>query len=79
MGCLHRPKTGAVEQKLTSYNTELVTARANMTHFFQPLNVNVVAKKYVKKEFSVYYSSSVKQQLDSGKNLTFKPLTLNGS
>lgn len=29
-------KTEAVEQKLTSYNIELVTVPANMTHFFSP-------------------------------------------
>ena len=70
-------KTEAVEQKLTSYNIELVTVPANMTHFFQPLDltVNGVAKKYMKKEFTVYYSLSVKQQLDSGKNLKTSMLT----
>ena len=64
-------KTEAVEQKLTSCNIELVTVPPNMTLFFQPLDltVNGVAKKYMKKEFFVYYSSSVKQQLDSGKRL----------
>ena len=42
---------------------------ANMTHFFQPLDltVNGAAKRYMKKEFAVYYSLSVKQQLDSRK------------
>ena len=29
-------KTEALEQKLTSYNVELVTVPPNMTHFFSP-------------------------------------------
>ena len=64
-------KTEAVKQKLTSHDIELVTVPANMTHFFQPwdVTVNGAAKRYMKKEFAVYYSSSVKQQLDSGKKL----------
>ena len=72
-------KTEAVEQKLISYNIELVTvpATCNMTHFFQPLDltVNGVAKEYMKKEFTVHYSSSVKQQLDNGKNFKTSMLT----
>ena len=44
---------------------------ANMTHFFQPLDltVNRCAKQRMRKEFVTYYSSAVKQQLDSGKQL----------
>ena len=42
-----------------------------MTHFFQPLDITVngCAKQRMKKEFVTYYSSAVKQQLDSGKQL----------
>ena len=60
-----------VKQKLSSHNIELVAVPANMTHFFQPLDltVNGSAKKYMRKQFIVYYSSAVKQQLDSGKPL----------
>ena len=63
--------TEAVKQKLSSHNIELVTVPANMTHFFQPLDltVNGSAKQYMRKQFIVYYSSAVKQQLDSGKLL----------
>ena len=61
--------TKAVKQKLSSHNIELVVVPANMTHFFQPLDlaVNGSAKKYMRKQFIVYYSLAVKQQLDSGK------------
>ena len=43
---------------------------ANMTHFFQPLDLTVsgCAKQRMRKEF-VTYSNAVKQQLDSGKQL----------
>ena len=63
--------TEAVKHKLSSHNIELVAVPANMTHFFQQLDltVNGSAKNYMKKQFIVYYSSSVKQQLDSGKQL----------
>ena len=55
--------TEAVKEKLSSYNIELVAVPANMTHFFQPLDltVNGSAKKYMRKQFIVYYSSAVKQ------------------
>lgn len=63
--------TEVVKQKLSSYNIELVAVPANMTHFFQPLDltVNGSTKKYMKKKFIIYYSSCVKQQLDNGKQL----------
>ena len=55
--------TETVKQKLSSHNIELVPVPANMTHFFQPLDltVNGSAKKYMRTQFIVYYSSSVKQ------------------
>ena len=42
-----------------------------MTHFFQPLDltVNRCAKQRMKMELITYYSSAVKQQLDSGTDL----------
>ena len=63
--------TEAVKEKLSSYNIELVAVPANMPHFFQPLDltVNGSAKKYMRKQFIIYYSSAVKQQLESGKQL----------
>ena len=41
---------------------------ANMTHFFQPLDltVNGSAKTYMRKQFVTYYTAAVKQQMDSG-------------
>lgn len=61
--------TDRVKGKLTSLNIELVPVPANMTHFFQPLDltVNGSAKKFARKEFITYYSTSVQQQLESGK------------
>lgn len=63
--------TDTVKQKFPSQNTELVPVPASMTHFFQllDLTVNGSAKEYMKKQFIVYYSSVVKQQHDSGKQL----------
>lgn len=42
-----------------------------MTHLFQPLDlsVNGFAKKFMRKAFTKYYSTVVKEQLDSGKAL----------
>ena len=50
---------------------ESVYVPANMTHFFQPLDLTVdgCAKQRMRKEFVTYCSSAVKQQLDSGKQL----------
>ena len=45
---------------------------ANMTHFFQPLDltVNGIGKQFMKEEFITYYSDVVeKQQLESGTEL----------
>ena len=63
--------TEAVKKKLSFYNIELVAVPTNITHFFQTLDltVNGSAKKYMSKQFIIYYSSAVKQQLESGKQL----------
>ena len=63
--------TPAIKRELQSLNIELVPVPANMTHFFQPLDltVNGSAKKFIRRKFITYYSSEVKNQLDSGKNL----------
>ena len=63
--------TPAVKRELQSLNIELVPVPANMTHFFQPLDltVNGSAKKFIRRKFVSYYSNEVKSQLDSGKEL----------
>ena len=63
--------TDKVKERLTELNIECVYVPANMTHFFQPLDltVNGCAKQRMRKQFVTYYSSAVKQQLDSGKQL----------
>ena len=49
--------TDTVKSKLISLSIEQVTVTANMTHFFQPLEltVNGVAKQLTRKEFINYY------------------------
>ena len=61
--------TASVKEKLSSLNIELVAVPANVTHFFQPLDltVNGSAKKFIRKQFITYYSSTVKNQLERGK------------
>ena len=63
--------TTKVIDKLKDLNIECVYVPANMTHFFQPLDltVNRCAKQHMRNEFVKYYSESVKEQLDSGKEL----------
>ena len=61
--------TEAVKAKLLSMSIELVAVPANMTHFFQPLDltVNGAAKKFTRNEFVTYYSSTVQKELSNGK------------
>uniref|UniRef100_A0A1X7USG5 DDE-1 domain-containing protein n=1 Tax=Amphimedon queenslandica TaxID=400682 RepID=A0A1X7USG5_AMPQE len=61
--------TEAVKTKLRSMSIELVAVPANMTHFFQPLDltVNGAAKKFTRNEFVTYYSSTVQKELSNGK------------
>ena len=63
--------TDAVKENLHSLHLELVPVPANMTHLFQPLDltVNGAAKSFMRKQFCTYYSSEVKKQLQSGKQL----------
>ena len=63
--------TNAVKQELCLLRIECAYVPANMTHFFQPLDlmVNGSGKQFKKKKFVTYYSDAVKQQLESGKNL----------
>ena len=60
--------TESVLSKLASLNIEIVSVPANMTHFFQPLDltVNGQAKKFCKEKFTTWYSQEVQRQLDSG-------------
>ena len=70
MGCVNGQMTGTVKTKLTSLSIELVAVPANMTHFFQPLDltVNRAAKTIARREFIQYYSTAVQRQLQNGKN-----------
>lgn len=63
--------TPTVKRELQSLNIELVPVPANMTHFFQPLDltVNGSAKKFIRRKFVSYYSNEVNSQLDSAKEL----------
>ena len=61
--------TPTIKSELESLNMELVDVPANMTHFFQPLDltVNGLVKKFMRKQFITYYSSEIKRQIDGGK------------
>lgn len=63
--------TAKVKEVLNSLNIECTYVPANMTHFFQPLDltVNRSAKSFMKKQFVMYYASAVRKQLQSGKQL----------
>ena len=63
--------TEAVRNKLESLMIEQVEVPANMTHFFQPLDltVNKEAKNHTRKEFTSYYSGAIQQGLQNGKPL----------
>ena len=60
--------TPVVKSELESLNIVLVAVPANMTHFFQPLDltVNGSTKKFMRKQFITYYSGEIKNQIDSG-------------
>lgn len=53
-------KTDKVVSKLSSMNVEAVSVPANMTHFFQPLDltVNGEAKHFMKERFTKWYAES---------------------
>ena len=57
--------TEVVKNKLSSSHIDLVAAPPNMTHLFQPLDltVNGVAKKFLQKFLTTYYSSSCNSNL----------------
>ena len=61
-------KTAKVLKKMVSLNIAIVSVPANVTHFFQPLNltVNGEAKRVNKDKFTTWYLEEVKQQIKSG-------------
>ena len=61
-------RTNKVLSKLASLNIVAVSVPANMTHFFQPLDltVNREAKTFIKDQFTSWYSAQIQSQLDSG-------------
>lgn len=56
-GVFKGQKTDKVLSKLASLNVEVVSVPANMTHFFQPLDltVNGEAKRFMKDQFTNWY------------------------
>ena len=63
--------TQKVLDKLISLDCEFVALPADMTHFFQPLNliVNRSAKQFMQKQFVIYYNEIVRHKLDNGENI----------
>lgn len=63
--------TTAVLGSYKENNVLFVNVPANMTNYYQPLNltVNSYAKWYMKNKFNSWYSKRVKQQLDNAVNL----------
>ena len=61
-------KSDKVLSKLASLNIEVVSVPANMTHFFQPLDltVNGEAKRFMKDQFTWWYSAEIQKQMESG-------------
>ena len=55
-------------QILDSLNIKVVKVPANMTHFFQPLDltVNGSAKTFMRKKFVTWYAEEIKKQMDAG-------------
>ena len=60
--------TDHVAQILDSLNIKVVKVPANMTHFFQPLDltVNGSAKHFMRKRFVTWYAEKIKKQMDAG-------------
>ena len=67
-------KTDKVLSKLASLNVEVVSVPANMTHFFQPLSltVNGEAKRFMKDQFTNWYSAEIEKQMESGMSILMK-------
>ena len=60
--------TDHVAQILDSLNIKVVKVPANMTHFFQPLDltVNGSAKVFMRKKIETWYAEEIKKQMDAG-------------
>ena len=61
--------TDHVAQILDSINIKVVKFPANMTHFFQPLdliNSQRVLKKFYEEKFVTWYAEEIKKQMDAG-------------
>lgn len=65
-------KTIKVLKKLASLNIAIVSVPANMTHFFQPLEITIngEAKRFMKDKFTTWYSDEVKQPIETGGDST---------
>ena len=63
-----RQKTEKVLSKLASLSIVVVSVPANMTLFFQPLNltVNGEAKRFMKDKFTTWYPEEVHKQINPG-------------
>ena len=63
--------TTAVLEAFKEANVCIVNVPANMTKFYQPLDltVNGYAKRFLKRKFNEWYSGQVKAQLDNGVSL----------
>ena len=61
--------TDAVKEKLSTLRSEEVQVPKNMTHLLQPLDLNGVAKKMEKKEFSEYFTSVITQAMLKNPNI----------
>ena len=60
--------TVKVNNLLTKLSIKVAMVPANMTHFFQPLDltVNGSAKNFMKKKFVTWYANEVKKKIDEG-------------
>ena len=60
--------TVKVNNLLTKLNIKVTMVPANMTHFFQPLDltVNGSAKNFMKKKFVTWYANEVKKKIKEG-------------
>ena len=60
--------TARVLSKLACLNIVVVSVPANMTHFFQPLDltVNGEAKRFMQDKFTTWYSEEIQKQLNPG-------------
>ena len=69
--CLQYGKKVLQNGFIVHSDCEFVAVPANMTHFFQPLDltVNRSAKQFMQKQFMMYYSEIVRHKLEKGENI----------